>query len=205
VVAALASSALLINYTRGPSYRPLYFADDAIEIFRRQRIPSPTGKRDALIMLSSNFNYSNFLQNWAVAAALVGVTKFVVVAEDGSQAFLERYYSGHVVAAPGRAAHVGESQFGDSNYKAMVSKRPGYLRHALELGYDVLYVDVDIVFLQNPLFYSGFQNDYCSMWAQSECIRDGDQLSSAACTGRYFCTRLKQVLFLNFNEVCTQA
>jgi hypothetical protein len=139
-------------------------------------------------MLSSNFNYSNFLHNWVVAAARVGITKFVVVAEDESHAFLERHYNGHVVAAPGWVEHAGESQFGVSNYKAMVSKRPGYLRHALELGYDVLYVDVDIVFLQNPLLYSGFQSEYCSMWAQSECIRDGDELSSAACTGSYFCT-----------------
>jgi hypothetical protein len=50
-------------------------------------------------------------------------------------------------------------------YKKMISARPAYIIKYLKQSINVLYVDIDTVFLKNPFQY--FKGDF-DMWTQSE-------------------------------------
>ena len=71
----------------------------------------------------------------------------------------------------------------ESGYVKMMSHRPAIIQYELEMGYDIIFSDVDVVWKKNPLPY--FQEDFSSknsslnqqevhVWAQSDGVKKGN-------------------------------
>jgi hypothetical protein len=58
----------------------------------------------------------------------------------------------------GVASTAGALLYASAKYRALVNRRPRYMRALLGLGVDVLYTDIDTVWLGSPL--DGFTGEF---------------------------------------------
>ncbi|KAG4999669.1 hypothetical protein AAZX31_08G085900 [Glycine max] len=99
--------------------------------------------------------YLPFLNNWLISISMQKRQDMVlVIAED--YASLDRVnllWPGHAVLIPpvldAEAAH----KFGSQGFFNFTARRPSHLLKILELGYSVMYNDVDMVWLADPFPY----------------------------------------------------
>ncbi|KAL9228890.1 hypothetical protein vseg_004420 [Gypsophila vaccaria] len=99
--------------------------------------------------------YLMFLNNWLISVGRQGYKDSVlVIAEDYSTLFkVNDRWPGHAVLVPpvieGGQAH----KFGSLGFFNFTARRPQHLLNILELGYNVMYNDVDMVWLKDPFPY----------------------------------------------------
>ncbi|CAI5502365.1 unnamed protein product, partial [Closterium sp. Naga37s-1] len=105
--------------------------------------------------------YEDMLENWVLHLERVGLGRnFIVFAADSKS--LEFAHS----KWPGQAIHLdlsgqfgqeeradveGASVIGSAAFHRVASHRAIYIHHLLSFGFSVLYSDIDIAFLHNPL------------------------------------------------------
>jgi len=108
------------------------------------------------ILVTVNNGYYDFFRNWwAHYSRLKMPNRVVVVSEDDAvHAALSKDYPTLTVersSLTGQEAHLYDSK----GYKAMVSARAQYIQRHLQAGEDVLYADVDTVWLSDPTSHIG--------------------------------------------------
>ncbi|KAL6181420.1 hypothetical protein ACLB2K_048075 [Fragaria x ananassa] len=108
-----------------------------------------------LIVCAVSEPYLPFLNNWLISIARQKhQDKVLVIAEDyGTLYKVNERWPGHAVLIPpaldAKAAH----KFGSQGFFNFTSRRPRHLLNILELGYSVMYNDVDMVWLADPFPY----------------------------------------------------
>ncbi|KAL0008502.1 hypothetical protein SO802_010004 [Lithocarpus litseifolius] len=80
--------------------------------------------------------------------------KLLVIAEDYATLFkVNQRWPGHAVLVPPAPDSQTAHKFGSQGFFNFTSRRPRHLLHILELGYNVMYNDVDMVWLADPFPY----------------------------------------------------
>lgn len=103
--------------------------------------------------------YLEFLNNWLISVARQERHQgALVIAEDyATLDFVNTRWPGHAVLIPPPLLATSSLRFGSQGFFNLTSRRPQYLLEILELGYSVLYNDVDMVWLADPFSY--FKNE----------------------------------------------
>ncbi|KAF8045920.1 hypothetical protein N665_4213s0006 [Sinapis alba] len=112
-------------------------------------------KNGTLIVCTVSYPFFPFLNNW-----LISVTrqkqqdKVLVIAEDYTTLYkVNSKWPGHAVLIPPALDSQTAHNFGSQGFFNLTSRRPEHLLQLLELGYNVMYNDVDMVWLQDPFPY----------------------------------------------------
>ncbi|CAL9238540.1 unnamed protein product [Arabidopsis halleri] len=80
--------------------------------------------------------------------------KVLVIAEDYATLYkVNERWPGHAVLIPPALDPQAAHKFGSQGFFNLTSRRPQHLLNILELGYNVMYNDVDMVLLQDPFQY----------------------------------------------------
>ncbi|BAT74185.1 UDP-D-xylose:L-fucose alpha-1,3-D-xylosyltransferase [Vigna angularis] len=112
-------------------------------------------KNGSVIVCIVSQPYLPFLNNWLISIAMQDRQDMVlVIAEDyASLHRVNDLWPGHAVLIPpvldAEAAH----KFGSQGFFNFTARRPRHLLKILELGYSVMYNDVDMVWLADPFPY----------------------------------------------------
>ncbi|XP_014514919.1 UDP-D-xylose:L-fucose alpha-1,3-D-xylosyltransferase MGP4-like [Vigna radiata var. radiata] len=112
-------------------------------------------KNGSVIVCIVSQPYLPFLNNWLISIAMQDRQDMVlVIAEDyASLHRVNDLWPGHAVLIPpvldAEAAH----KFGSQGFFNFTARRPRHLLKILELGYGVMYNDVDMVWLADPFPY----------------------------------------------------
>lgn len=118
-------------------------------------------KNNTLIVCAVSEPYLPFLNNW-----LISITrqkhheKVLVIAEDYPTLYkVNEKWPGHAVLVPPALEAQTAHKFGSQGFFNFTSRRPRHLWQILELGYNVMYNDVDMVWLADPFPYLRGQHD----------------------------------------------
>ncbi|KAE8813303.1 fucoside alpha-3-galactosyltransferase [Hordeum vulgare] len=108
-----------------------------------------------IILAAVSGPYLPFLSNWLISVRRAGrANQVLVIAEDYET--LERInaaWPGHAVLVPPAPDAQAAHKFGSQGFFNFTSRRPRHLLQILELGYSVMYNDVDMVWLADPFPY----------------------------------------------------
>ncbi|KAK4761673.1 hypothetical protein SAY87_029557 [Trapa incisa] len=112
-------------------------------------------KNGTLIVCAVSEPYLPFLNNW-----LISITrqkhheKVLVIAEDYATLYrVNEKWPGHAVLIPPVVDTQTAHKFGSQGFFNFTSRRPRHLLSIVELGYSVMYNDVDMVWLGDPFPY----------------------------------------------------
>lgn len=118
-------------------------------------------KNKTIIVCAVSEPYLPFLNNW-----LISITrqkhheKVLVIAEDYPTLYkVNEKWPGHAVLVPPALESQTAHKFGSQGFFNFTSRRPRHLLQILELGYNVMYNDVDMVWLADPFPYLQGQHD----------------------------------------------
>ncbi|ESW30862.1 hypothetical protein PHAVU_002G188500 [Phaseolus vulgaris] len=120
-----------------------------------QQALSFVARNGSLIVCIVSQPYLPFLNNWLISITMQNRQDMVlVIAEDyASLHRVNDLWPGHAVLIPpvldAEAAH----KFGSQGFFNFTARRPSHLLKILELGYSVMYNDVDMVWLADPFPY----------------------------------------------------
>lgn len=130
-----------------------------------------------VVLLTVNNGYLEMFQNWWVHFKQLDINVSIVVIAEDDVVFekLKVQYADSVKVLRSWILNINQSlEFNSDIYKKMVSTRPSYILKFLEYGTNVLYSDIDTVWLRSPFqFFPGLHD----MWTQTE------QKGSVICTG----------------------
>lgn len=106
-----------------------------------------------VILLTVNNGFFDFFQNWWLFFEKLNMTnKVVVVAEDDHVYQQLQNYSG-ILLDKSNLNFDGSHSYNTKKYKEMVSTRPKHILKYLEMGNDILYTDIDTVWLADPTIH----------------------------------------------------
>ncbi|XVF73099.1 hypothetical protein PTKIN_Ptkin12aG0174100 [Pterospermum kingtungense] len=112
-------------------------------------------KNGSVIVCAVSQPYLPFLNNW-----LISITrqkhqeKVLVIAEDYATLYkVNEKWPGHAVLVPPAPDSQTAHKFGSQGFFNFTSRRPRHLLQILELGYNVMYNDVDMLWLGDPFPY----------------------------------------------------
>ncbi|KAI3901341.1 hypothetical protein MKW92_024656 [Papaver armeniacum] len=114
-----------------------------------------------VIVCAVSSPYLPFLSNWLISISrFKHQEKVLVIAEDYKTLFLvNQRWPGHAVLIPPAPDLQSAHKFGSQGFFNFTSRRPRHLLHILELGYNVMYNDVDMVWLADPFTYLKGKHD----------------------------------------------
>ncbi|KAK1282120.1 hypothetical protein QJS10_CPB22g00026 [Acorus calamus] len=112
-------------------------------------------KNGTVIVCAVSQPYLPFLNNWLISVARRGHhQKVLVIAEDYATLYrVNRKWPGHAVLVPPAPDAQTAHKFGSQGFFNFTSRRPRHLLNILELGYNVMYNDVDMVWAADPFPY----------------------------------------------------
>ncbi|KAG9442005.1 hypothetical protein H6P81_017859 [Aristolochia fimbriata] len=112
-------------------------------------------KNRTVIVCAVSQPYLPFLNNWLISIARQKhQEKVLVIAEDYATLFkVNEKWPGHAVLVPPAPDAQTAHKFGSQGFFNFTSRRPRHLLHILELGYNVMYNDVDMVWMADPFPY----------------------------------------------------
>ncbi|KAH9310586.1 hypothetical protein KI387_025621 [Taxus chinensis] len=117
-------------------------------------------KNGTVIVCAVSQPYLPFLSNW-----LISISKHkhqdqvLIIAEDYATLYkVNQKWPGHAVLIPPAPDLQTTHRFGSQGFFNFTSRRPRHLLQILELGYQVMYNDVDMVWLADPFPF--FKGDY---------------------------------------------
>ncbi|KAF5451686.1 hypothetical protein F2P56_026773 [Juglans regia] len=112
-------------------------------------------KNGTVIVCAVSQPYLPFLNNWLISISRQKhQDKVLVIAEDYATLYkVNERWPGHAVLVPPAPDAQTAHKFGSQGFFNFTSRRPRHLLHILELGYNVMYNDVDMVWLADPFFY----------------------------------------------------
>lgn len=112
-------------------------------------------KKGTVIVCAVSQPYLPFLSNWLISISRQKHQEEVlVIAEDYATLYqVNEKWPGHAVLVPPAPDAQTAHKFGSQGFFNFTSRRPRHLLHILELGYNVMYNDVDMVWLGDPFHY----------------------------------------------------
>ncbi|KFK27221.1 hypothetical protein AALP_AA8G353300 [Arabis alpina] len=112
-------------------------------------------KNGTLIVSSVNYPYLPFLNNWLISVSRQKhQDKVLVFAEDYATLYkVNEKWPGHAVLTHPSLDSQTAHDYGSQGFYNLTSRRPQHLLQLLELGYNVMYNDIDMVWLQDPFQY----------------------------------------------------
>ncbi|XP_059312548.1 UDP-D-xylose:L-fucose alpha-1,3-D-xylosyltransferase MGP4 [Lycium ferocissimum] len=118
-------------------------------------------KNNTLIVCIVSEPYLPFLNNWLISIVRQKHhEKVLVIAEDYPTLFkVNERWPGHAVIIPPVLESQTAHKFGSQGFFNFTSRRPRHLLQILELGYNVMYNDVDMVWLADPFQYLEGKHD----------------------------------------------
>ncbi|XP_052191741.1 UDP-D-xylose:L-fucose alpha-1,3-D-xylosyltransferase MGP4 isoform X2 [Diospyros lotus] len=118
-------------------------------------------KNGTVIMCAVSEPYLPFLNNWLISVARQRhQEKVLVIAEDYATLYkVNERWPGHAVLVPPAPEAQVAHKFGSQGFFNFTSRRPRHLLQILELGYNVMYNDVDMVWLADPFPYLQGKHD----------------------------------------------
>ncbi|MQM10376.1 hypothetical protein Taro_043269 [Colocasia esculenta] len=118
-------------------------------------------KNGTIIVCAVSQPYLPFLSNWLISITRQNHNeKVLVVAEDYATLYkVNEKWPGHAVLIPPAPDAQTAHKFGSQGFFNFTSRRPRHLLHILELGYNVMYNDVDMVWLADPFPYMEGNHD----------------------------------------------
>ncbi|KAL8114095.1 hypothetical protein AgCh_021102 [Apium graveolens] len=119
------------------------------------------GRNGTVIVCAVSEPYLPFLNNWLISIVRQKHhDKVLVIAEDYVTLFkVNERWPGHaVLVPPAPDAHTAH-KFGSQGFFNFTARRPRHLLQILELGYNVMYNDVDMVWLADPFPYLQGKHD----------------------------------------------
>ncbi|WZZ27796.1 hypothetical protein YC2023_011197 [Brassica napus] len=120
-------------------------------------------KNGTVIVCAVSYPFLPFLNNWLISISRQKHhEKVLVIAEDYALLYkVNEKWPGHAVLIPPALDPKAAHHFGSQGFYNLTSRRPQHLLDILELGYNVMYNDVDMVWLQDPFKYlQGSQDVY---------------------------------------------
>ncbi|XP_041479219.1 UDP-D-xylose:L-fucose alpha-1,3-D-xylosyltransferase 3-like [Lytechinus variegatus] len=139
--------------------------------------------RPWVILATTNQAFLDFTENWLESLKRSNITDHVtIIAEDNAtrQALANRKDIKLEILLTDNANLPSKFlSFGSRDYIRLVNKRPSYILSYLEKGVDVLFSDVDTVWLKNPLSF--FTGDYDLYIGRD--IYDNPKAPDVACAG----------------------
>eukprot|EP00667_Euglena_gracilis_P005252 EG_transcript_5285 len=115
------------------------------------QLPRRANKQRCILLTTASYGYMDFVANFVCNLAMLHVTNYLIAAVD-----METYEECVARGFPtflwlmkevnARAA----ASFLDKNWNVMTRLRVQFILRILELGYSILYVDLDIVLFRNP-------------------------------------------------------
>lgn len=127
----------------------------------RQAAQAVATSDGVLIVCTVSHPYLEFLNNWLISLAKQNRHQAaLIIAEDyATLEFVNSRWPGHAVLIPPALNWSTPSlRFGSQGFFNLTSRRPQHLLKLLNLGYSVLYNDVDMVWLADPFSY--FKNKH---------------------------------------------
>jgi rhamnogalacturonan II specific xylosyltransferase len=124
------------------------------------------------ILLTVNDAYFDFFQNWHLAYCKLNINyPIIIVAEDKTvYKKLRPFQSESVTIEKSGHEDVNKSAaYGSKDFSKLVSQRPTHILRHLTKGINILYSDIDMVWLQNPFPY--FTGDF-DMWIELDSINN---------------------------------
>ncbi|CAI8617720.1 unnamed protein product [Vicia faba] len=112
-------------------------------------------KNGTVIVCIVSQPYLPFLNNWLISVAMQKRHDMVlVIAEDYHSLYkVNELWPGHAVLIPPVLDVEASHKFGSMGFFNFTARRPSHLLKILELGYSVMYNDVDMVWLADPFPY----------------------------------------------------
>ncbi|PKA56051.1 rhamnogalacturonan II specific xylosyltransferase [Apostasia shenzhenica] len=113
------------------------------------------GRNGTIIVCAVSQPYLPFLQNWLISISRQKhQDQVLVIAEDYATLYeVNNKWPGHAVLVPPAPDAQTAHKFGSQGFFNFTSRRPQHLLHLLDLGYRVMYNDVDMVWLADPFPY----------------------------------------------------
>ncbi|KAL4343630.1 hypothetical protein S83_034964 [Arachis hypogaea] len=110
-------------------------------------------KNGTVIVCIVSQPYLPFLNNWLISITRQNRQDMVlVIAEDYASLYkVNERWPGHAVLIPPVLDAESAHKFGSKGFFNFTARRPSHLLKILELGYSVMYNDVDMVWLGDPL------------------------------------------------------
>jgi len=138
-------------------------------------VMSPSKEWTVLVTVSSGFQ--DMFDNWWHFFSLLKLSLHVIVVAEDNATYTRYKNNINFTVVKGLSQSHGEKTFyyNTKQYKALVSKRPTYILQFIERGLNVIYSDVDTIWLKDPRPF--FTGDY-DMWGAAD-----------ADSPFYFCTR----------------
>lgn len=118
-------------------------------------------KNNTLIVCAVSEAYLPFLNNWLISIVRQKHhDQVLVIAEDYPTLFkVNQKWPGHAVLIPPALESQAAHKFGSQGFFNFTSRRPRHLLQILELGYNVMYNDVDMVWLADPFPHLDGEHD----------------------------------------------
>ncbi|XP_010456126.1 PREDICTED: UDP-D-xylose:L-fucose alpha-1,3-D-xylosyltransferase-like [Camelina sativa] len=113
-------------------------------------------KNGTVIVCAVSSPFLPFLNNWLITVSRQKhQDQVLVIAEDYTTLYkVNEKWPGHaVLIPPALDSKTTAHSFGSQGFFNFTARRPQHLLHILELGYNVMYNDVDMVWLQDPFQY----------------------------------------------------
>lgn len=112
-------------------------------------------KNGTIIVCAVSQPYLPFLNNWLISISRQKhQDQVLVIAEDYATLYkVNGRWPGHAVLVPPAPDSQTAHKFGSQGFFNFTSRRPRHLLHILQLGYNVMYNDVDMVWLKDPFPY----------------------------------------------------
>ncbi|XP_060553745.1 uncharacterized protein LOC132714844 [Ruditapes philippinarum] len=139
---------------------------NATELSEKDNLTNP---KKWTILLTVNEAFFDFFENWWLYFRKLDLTVNVIVIAEDEIVFAklkEKYSRPLVEIIRSWIINISSPLVWNSiGYRQMASARPVYILKYLKESINILYTDVDTVFLQNPFKY--FTGNF-DMWSQSE-------------------------------------
>ncbi|EOA20914.1 hypothetical protein CARUB_v10001249mg [Capsella rubella] len=112
-------------------------------------------KNGTVIVCAVSYPYLPFLNNWLISVSRQKhQDQVLVIAEDYATLYkVNEKWPGHAVLIPPVLDSQTAHKFGSQGFFNFTARRPQHLLQILELGYNVMYNDVDMVWLKDPFQY----------------------------------------------------
>ena len=122
-----------------------------------------TTSRKVVLLTTTNAAFIDFTDNWLASIRRIGPLPFTTIVAEDDIAYDHLLNISDVNAIrAGTNSPTTFLMYGTDEYKKMVGKRTRYILEYLSNGYDVIFNDVDSVWLQDPFPYLDTKYDVCA-------------------------------------------
>jgi len=110
-------------------------------------------KESTVIVMASNDGYASLTSNTVASLHKLGFHNYVIIGLDDKACALISADAGSCVPVDGERVSSSAQPYRSQAYKKIVQQKPIWVKKAVDMGYNVLFTDTDIVWLKDPLPY----------------------------------------------------